>query len=527
MKDYSNFKRKDNSLVDLSKFVLSNKLRFSYEDETLELVICLKPNLEYEKPSNEELGLSTRQLNYKLFHQKFSTQQNHMDAVVDYLKYFGLTIVSTSLEKRMIVVSGSKQNISAAFYTQIEKFTEGTESFYMSTRDVHFPEEVFEYIEDVIGLSTKEFKRPESNDNIILKRDCNTGLFRGELMREIVPTPDGFTGAQVADLYSFPEADGKNQTIGIIELGGGFSETDFENYFNDIGIDCPEVIISLVGNGKNVSDSKYDGEVMLDVEIVGAIVPKSTLVVYFAENNHAGFFQALQEAIHDTVNCPSVISISWGLAEKYWTQSNIDSFESILKDASILGITICVSSGDSGASDGESGLNVQYPSSSLYSLSCGGTSISVTKGVISNEEVWETWAGSTGGGFSNMLCIPDFQKGIIPNGIVSPLIYRGVPDVAGSANAWAGYYILVNGEKTEKGGTSAVAPLWAGLICRINQLLNKRLGYITPKFYELNNTDAFNQIIKGGNGAYTGGPIWNPCTGLGSPNGINLLEKLK
>jgi kumamolisin len=102
-----------------------------------------------------------------------------------------------------------------------------------------------------------------------------------------------------------------------------------------------------------------------------------------------------------------------------------------------------------------------------------------------------------------------------------------VPDVAGNADPDTGYNVQVDGQQIVVGGTSAVAPLWAGLIALLNQQLNTRLGFVNPTLYNINQSDGFNAITQGNNGAYSASPGWNPCTGQGSPMGSSLLTTLQ
>jgi kumamolisin len=102
---------------------------------------------------------------------------------------------------------------------------------------------------------------------------------------------------------------------------------------------------------------------------------------------------------------------------------------------------------------------------------------------------------------------------------------RGVPDVAGDASPETGYQILVDDKQQVVGGTSAVAPLWAGLIAILNQRLGRNVGFLNPQLYPLGETTFFD-ITSGNNGAFSAGAGWDPCTGLGSPNGAALLTAL-
>ena len=72
---------------------------------------------------------------------------------------------------------------------------------------------------------------------------------------------------------------------------------------------------------------------MLDIEVAGAIAPKALIVVYFAPNTDRGFLDAVTRAVHDQMNKPSVISISWGAAEVLWTQQAMSAFEQVFTDA--------------------------------------------------------------------------------------------------------------------------------------------------------------------------------------------------
>ena len=162
-------------------------------------------------------------------------------------------------------------------------------------------------------------------------------------------------------------------------------------------------------------------------------------------------------------------------------------------------------------------------------IGCGGTKLVLTAGAITDEEAWNELAqgeGATGGGVSQIFPPPTWQQNAnvpnSPNGQAG----RGVPDVAGDADPTTGYNVLVDGSAAVIGGTSAVAPLWAGLTALINQSLSQPVGFLNPLLYSQGVTTAFNDISIGGNGGYNTAPGWDPCTGLGSPNGANLLAAL-
>jgi kumamolisin len=273
-----------------------------------------------------------------------------------------------------------------------------------------------------------------------------------------------------------------------------------------------------------------DGEVLLDIEVSGAVAPGARIAVYFAPNTDAGFIDAVTTAAHDTTNAPSIISISWGGPESSWTQQSIDAMDSAFQAASAMGITVLVASGDSGSSDGESGNNVNFPASSPNCTACGGTDLVAKGTAIHTETVWDDLAaggGATGGGASAVFPLPAWQANLnltASDGTVSALAARGVPDIAGDAAPGTGYKVLVDGQSIVVGGTSAVAPLWAGLVARINAASGKAAGAINPVLYA--NAAALNDIVSGNNGSYAAAPGWDACTGLGSPDGAKLAGVL-
>ena len=175
------------------------------------------------------------------------------------------------------------------------------------------------------------------------------------------------------------------------------------------------------------------------------------------------------------------------------------------------------------------GNNVDFPASSPHVLACGGTKLTGSGSTISSEVVWNEQAsgeGATGGGVSNVFALPSWQanaKVPAPSGSTGG---RGVPDVSGDADPVTGYQVRVDGQSLVIGGTSAVAPLWAGLIALNNQQNGKSAGFIQPQIYAAKAASGFHDIISGNNGAFFAGPGWDACTGLGSPIGATIIALL-
>jgi len=341
---------------------------------------------------------------------------------------------------------------------------------------------------------------------------------------------------QVGRLYDFPSAeDGSGQTLGILELGGGFSAKDIQAYFSSLGIATPEVTAVSVDGASNSPTGDPNGpdaEVLLDIEVAGANAPKAQVLVYFAPNTDAGFVDAVEAALHGPQGKPSIISISWGSAESEWTSQGIQALDQAFQDAAALGVTVCAASGDGGSSDGVTdGLaHVDYPASSQYVLGCGGTRLNAAGGKITSQVVWDDLpnGGATGGGVSDVFPLPTWQAGagVPPSANRGRRVGRGVPDVSGDADPQTGYSVLVDGQEITVGGTSAVAPLWTGLLALVNQGIGKPVGYINPLLYQKASAAAFYDVVSGTNGAYDAGPGWDACTGWGSPDGAKLLGVL-
>lgn len=332
-----------------------------------------------------------------------------------------------------------------------------------------------------------------------------------------------FNPLQLATLYNFPkDLDGSNQIVGIIELGGGFNLSDITTYLTSLNISTiPNITsISIDGAINNLSDAVESIiEVILDIEVIIAIAPKAIIRVYFCPNSAQGYYNALNQSVLD--GC-KIVSMSWGSAEINWSSSDLTSFNELFKNATLNNnVTFFAAAGDNGSTDSTSGNNVDFPASSPYVVGCGGTSLTTNDNILINSEiVWNnnSLISATGGGISKLFEQPIYQR-LLSYGLSN---FRGVPDVSGNANPNTGYVIYAQGKQIIVGGTSAVSPLWSGLFCLINQSIGYSIGYIHPLLYD--NEGIFRDIIKGNNGRYSTRIGWDPCSGLGSPNGQLLLN---
>jgi len=447
---------------------------------------------------------------------------------------YGIDVVESSAAQRRVVLSGTVAALSAAFGAYLVNYRHPGGAYRGRTGPVHVPEDLAPIIEAVLGLDN----RPQARPHVRISKQQEGAASPAEGI--------SYTPLQIAQLYNFPKgATGSGQCIAIIELGGGYRTTDLQNYYAVLGIAMPNITSESIDGGRNqpMVDTNADGEVLLDIEVAGAVAPLAKIVVYFAPNNDAGFLDAVKSAVHDESNKPSVISISWGGPEKGWTRQAMQAMDQAFQDAASMGVTVCCAAGDAGSSDlsppeADDGLlHTDFPASSTYALACGGTRLQGSGTIISEEVVWNDGRtdGATGGGVSDIFDLPEWQAGahVPPSANPGGRVGRGVPDIAGDADPLTGYQVLVDGQKGVIGGTSAVAPLWAGLIALLNQSIGSAVGYLNPLLYGLpaasgvfRDITAGNNDITGNNGPYKAGPGWDACTGWGSPDGTKLLNAL-
>ena len=463
-------------------------------------------------------------LSREQFAAAYGADPGDLEKVEEFAHEQGLDVIEVNAAQRRVVLSGTVAALSTAFGVSLAQYEHPRGTYRGRTGAVHVSEDLAPIIEGVFGLDN----RPQTRPHVRILNDTERGF-------QPHATSLSYTPLQVAQLYGFPtETTGSGQCIAIIELGGGYRTTDLSTYFARLGIPKPTVRSRSVDGGHNhpLVDPNADGEVMLDIEVAGAIAHGAKIVVYFAPNTDAGFLDAITTAIHDTRNKPSVISISWGAPESEWTLQAMHAMDQAFQDAAALGVTVCCASGDDGSSDRETDslAHVDFPASSPYALGCGGTRLEGKGSTIAEEVVWnEVGHGATGGGISDVFPRPTWQTSanVPPSANPSARIGRGVPDVAGDADPFTGYQVLVDGQQLIIGGTSAVAPLWAGLIALLNQKLGHTVGHLNPVLYSLpNRAGAFRDITTGNNGAYLAGLGWDACTGWGSPDGVKLLSTL-
>ncbi|HEY7697165.1 MAG TPA: protease pro-enzyme activation domain-containing protein, partial [Vicinamibacteria bacterium] len=289
-----------------------------------------------------------------------------------------LDVLSVSAARRTMVLAGTARAMSRAFGVELVAYESHDGFHHAHAGPVSVPSGLESSIQGVFGLDSRPLARPHVRH------------FAATMGRR---RPQRFNPPEVATLYDFPpHLDGRDQTVALLQLGGGFHPEDLHAYFRRLKMKPPAIEVVGVGRARNRPTGRpksADAEVCLDIEVAASVAPGARLVVYFASNDDRGFIDGVKHAIHDTRYRPSVLSISWGAPESQWTTRAIRVLDGAFREAGHLGVTVCASSGDLGSSDGLArGLAVEFPASSPHALACGGTRLVARNGRIRNEEVW-------------------------------------------------------------------------------------------------------------------------------------------
>jgi len=495
------------------------------------------PDLEYFRKT-PPLGRPRR--SQEEFADKYGASQDELDKVAKFAQGAGLKVEQTNAAARTMQVSGTVEQMREAFGVTLHRYEHQvvrrrgappvTETYRGRDGVIHVPKDLEGIIIGVFGLDNRRISKRASNDP---------------------PNTVQVTVPQVTQLYNFPTNSAAGQTIAILSEDG-YQMSDITSTFGG----TPPTITDI---SVDASNSGFDpvGETTQDISIAGLAAPGAAIAVYFTTYDEKGWVDLITRWVHPNAGDPhcSVLSTSFyvsngddttELMNEGVSTAWLDAVDTALQDAALQSVTFVTVSGDygvdltsyNGNSDGKQ--HVAYPGSDPWALCCGGTTVGNISGSSFDEYVWnDTYFGTsvaTGGGVSDRYPLPSYQNSAgVPKSLKDNHVGRGVPDVAANASPTSGYKITYNGGPGNGNGTSAAAPLWAGLIAIINAALGENVGFINPALYEIGSA-GFRDITSppgpadnGINGVqgYPAGPGWDACTGWGSPNGQALLSGLK
>ena len=480
---------------------------------------------------------------------KFGASKPDAARVCKVMRGFGFGIAEVNLAARSIVIKGTVAQAKKAFEPQLAMYKNADQGIFRDRIGTYgAPASVSGIVCAVMGLSQRRIlqRKPSSRKKVASAK-------------ETLPTS---RPEDIEKIYDFPEGSAAGQKIAIAEFGGGYFASDLRAYCRKFKRNMPDVStitvnrpaytlrqINRLSRTRRAEELDSSIEVMMDVEIIAGLCPRAKIQVYFANFDQKGWVDLLDKVIVDR---PVALSISWGLAEdsRFWTAAARTAINERLALAAASGITVCVASGDDGTGDMQRGhlAHVDFPSSSPFVLSVGGTMLKPHKHQLKEVTWWDApgkrkyhHGGSTGGGVSRIFDRPAWQKirVKVPKGGANS--GRVVPDVAALATGPRYDLIVLGKDYPRGGGTSASAPVWAALIARIAQKLpkNKRQRFLTPLLYRKGaNGKAYgaqvcHDITVGNNRSdppgfgYRARRGYDAVTGWGSPKGKALLAMLR
>jgi kumamolisin len=472
-----------------------------------------------------------KRLSMDEFASKYGAHPDDIKKIVEFAEKAGMKIIETHPAKRTVVISGTVAIINSAFAIVLHRIEHKVvkrrgekpkkETYRGRLGFIHVPIKLAEIIVGIFGLDNRRITKRNSLDP--------SGTAK-------IPID------QLKKLYNFPSNSAAGQTIAVFSEGG-YKPSDIKSNFPH----NPPKIIEI--NVDAVNDRTADAETTQDIYVVAAAAKGADIAVYFTTPDQGGWLNLVNRVVHPEQADPVcyVLSNSFyvsnsddlGLMQPF-TQNWIDTMTMAFQDAAIQKVTVCCASGDNGTDSkvGDKRAHVQYPATDPWVLTAGGTTIGNIHRNSFDEYLWndtfdKNHSGATGGGISAYFARPSYQdKTRVPTSLNNGKTGRGVPDVAANASPNSGIPMIIDGKPNAAFGTSASAPLWAGMIALINASLGEPVGFINSHIYNIG-SKVFRDITgaKGPkNNALAGAPGypahkgWDACTGWGSPNGVKLLK---
>jgi kumamolisin len=438
----------------------------------------------------------------------YGAREDDIEAVKKIATDHGLEVTDECPGKRLLKVRGRLENVLKVFHGEIGKAAGPDGKMEFRSAGLEIPEELDKRVVAVHGLHTGPPLEPH-------------------LAALATTTEQPFLPITIADNYRFRRGTGKGATVALLEFGGGFEIEDLRKSREMNGIESsiePKVV--RINAENTAGTTTHHREVALDLQVVSALAPEAEIVVYLSARGDKERIETISKAVHADPT-PTVISMSWGLDERRWDKATLKSFGRYLEEAAVLGIVFLASSGDFGS--GLGAMATDYPASAPCVVSCGGTQMDPAGALDQVEVVWDDHGShASGGGFSKIYRRPAYQDGL-ERSLGHGRRQRGIPDVAGYACLNPGYSIVLGGEEVASGGTSAVAPLYAGFIAgiagdRLLYRLNNILYGLGTGFRDIERGSNDRRTQHGGFQAMAG---WDACTGLGRAEGDVIAPLLE
>jgi Pro-kumamolisin, activation domain len=499
--------------------------------------------------NNPHSGFYHQYLSTREFQVRFSPTQATVNQVTSWLRSQGLVVHSVAANHLLIDASGSVATVEAAFQTTLASYQVNGRTVYAPTTEPSVPDALSGVIVNVTGLDDVGI---HTHGPIVQSQSRATQPHIG------TGPAGGFTPSELRTAYdmnsliSTNHANGTGQTVAIFELDG-YKPSDINSYLSYFGLGSAKYSNVLVDGATNTAGPGAI-EAELDMEVVSAIAPGATQKIYIGPNTDVGVNDTYNRIVTD--NIAKVVSTSWGLCEYYSGTSELQALDNIFQQGAAQGQAFFAASGDAGAYDcGDSNLAVDSPADDPHVVGVGGTHLYTDSydGFWTDEQTWRDGSNDpshdplgigSGGGISGYFAQPSYQTG---PGVINSYSngMRQVPDVSADADPNSGYSVyctvLASGCLPTSpccwymvGGTSAAAPLWAGMAADLNQYLTAHskptLGTASAALYRLFNTPqtyrAYHDVNMNDNNYYPATTGYDMATGIGTPDVWNMASDL-
>jgi kumamolisin len=476
------------------------------------------------------------------FTERFAPSQADVQSVVDEMQARGLVVSHVHPNRMLIDVQGNVSDVESAFQIEMHKYkTADGRIVYAPNSDPIVSKNTASKIVGVAGLNNFTVRHNYLRRPRALNKSAHTFTGSG---------PDnGMLPKDIRAAYNIPTSyTGAGQSVALVEFDG-YVASDISNYASYNGLPSPNLSKILV-DGYNGVPTPYSNsdtgayEVTLDIEMLMAVVPAASILVYEGspQTTDAIWLDVFHRIASD--GTAKQVSCSWGSAEDETDSTDFTSESSALMQMSSQGQTFFSAAGDSGAYDDpqSSALEVDDPGSQPYAISVGGTTIALnSNGSYASESSWgeenEDNQGPEGGGggISIHWPIPSWQSLVSNSSNSASATMRNVPDISLNANPDTGYDIYADGGFATFGGTSAAAPLWAGLTAMVNErrasLGMNPIGLMNPALYLIGQSSLYGQCFndiadKSTNLFYSAVTGYDLSTGWGSFNATNIINAL-
>jgi len=465
------------------------------------------------------------------FTEQFGPTSSDYQAVADFAQANGFTVTGTPANRLIVPISGSVEQINAAFHVSMNVYRHPTEdrTFFSPDREPSLNLSVA--VKHIAGLNNFSIPHPT-----VIKATDGQAL---PLVSGSGPGGNYLASDMRAAYYGGTTLTGTGQVVGLLEFGG-YNLSEVNSTFSTAGqsynvpVNNELIDGAIAGPGSN-----SDAEQVLDIVQAIGMAPGLSQVLVYIGNDAEGVDDANVLNAMATDNIAKQISVSWG-----WVPDDPSTDDVFFQEFEAQGQTVFVASGDEGAYDAAI-IPYFYPAEDEYVTAVGGTHLNTNGagGSWASETAWNSYGAGSGGGISpDDIPIASWQSGVANSSNGGSATLRNVPDVAMEGD-FDNYLCANNYCDGGWAGTSFAAPRWAGFMALVNQQAVEAgtastggVGFINPNLYSIGEGSSYNSDmndIVSGNNDTENQPLWYSAvagydlvTGWGSPAGQPLIDAL-